>query len=84
MVSLRKDGGNTRGIGARVTVDFADGGLAVREISAKAGWGGSMEPQAWFGLADRGVARLTVRWPDGTEQEVPVDPAVDGRVEVRR
>jgi hypothetical protein len=84
VVSLRQDGGNTRGVGARVTIEFADGGVAVQEISAKAGWGGAMEPRAWFGLADRRVESLTVRWPDGEVQEVQVNPGVDGRIELVR
>ncbi|MCB9793647.1 MAG: CRTAC1 family protein [Alphaproteobacteria bacterium] len=84
VVSLSQSGGNTRGIGARVTLRFADGGVAVQEISAKAGWGGAMEPRAWFGLADRPVERLSVRWPDGLEQEVSLRPDVDGRIELTR
>lgn len=84
VVSLRQDGGNTRGIGARVTLTFADGSIAVQDISAKPGWGGAMEPRAWFGLGDRRVERLTVRWPDGEVQEVQVNPGVDGRIELVR
>ena len=84
VVSLRQDGGNTRGIGARVTLGFTDGGVAVQEISTKAGWAGAMEPRAWFGLADRRVESLTVRWPDGVVEEVQVNPGVDGRIELVR
>lgn len=84
VVSLRQDGGNTRGVGARVTVGFSDGSVAVQEISAKAGWGGAMEPRAWFGLGERRVESLTVRWPDGDVQEVQVNPGVDGRIELVR
>ena len=84
VVSLRQDGGNTRGVGARVTLGFADGGVAVQEITAKAGWGGAMEPRAWFGLADRRVESLTVRWPDGEVQEVQVNPGVGGRIDLVR
>ena len=84
VVQLSDDGPNTRGLGARVTVALADGSQQVQEISTKPGWGGAMEPRAWFGLADVAVTGLTVRWPDGAVEAVSVPAQVDGRVTVAR
>ena len=84
VVTLRQESGNTRAVGARVQVRFADGGVATQEVSTKAGWAGSMEPRLWFGLGARDVDGLTVRWPDGVQQEVDVQPTVDGRLVIRR
>lgn len=84
VIDLRQDGGNTRGIGAWVTVAFVDGTQQVQEISAKSGWAGAMEPRAWFGLGSKAVEAVTVRWPDGGTTEVAVAPDVDGRIRVQR
>lgn len=84
VVDLRQSTGNTRGIGAWVTVTLADGSQQVQEIAAKSGWGGAMEPRAWFGLGSTAVTGLSVRWPDGEVTDVDVDPAVDGRIRVTR
>lgn len=84
VVELRQESGNTRGIGAWVTVSFADGTQQVQEISAKPGWGGAMEPRAWFGLGTKSVDGVSVRWPDGGVTEVDVAAGVDGRLRVER
>jgi len=84
VVELRQSAGNTRGIGARVTVAFDDGSQQVQEVSAKAGWGGAMEPRAWFGLGLRQVESVTVLWPDGVSQAFAVPADADGRVRVER
>ncbi len=84
VVQLSDAGPNTRGLGAWVTVELADGRQQVQEISTKPGWGGAMEPRAWFGLGDAAVASLTVRWPDGVVEAVSVPARVDGRLTVTR
>jgi len=84
VVSLRQTGGNTRGIGARVTLYFADGTTQTQEVSAKSGWGGAMEPRVWFGLGQNPVSTMTVLWPDGTETTLALPADADGRVQVER
>ena len=54
--------------GALVTVELEDGTVLRRELIAGGSYLSSEDPRAHFGLggADT-VARVTVRWPDGTE-----------------
>jgi hypothetical protein len=84
VVELRQASGNTRAIGARVSLSFDDGPTQVQEVTAKAGWGGAMEPRAWFGLGTQTPATLTVRWPDGGEDTFAVPEDADGRVQIAR
>ena len=84
LVELRQDGPNTRAIGARVTLHATDGTTQLQEITAKPGWGGAMEPRAWFGLGSRTPETLTVRWPDGEEESWSLAPNTDGRVRIER
>jgi hypothetical protein len=83
VVSLR-DGSsaNTRGVGARVTVE-ADG---VEQIGYVRGGGpgtfSGSEPDLFFGLGEATTARITVRWPDGQLQVI--DDACACRVVVER
>ena len=84
VVELRQSTANTRGVGARVSVAFDDGTTQVQEISTRSGWGGAMEPRAWFGLGLQAAETLTVRWPDGVEQVLALPPEADGRVLVER
>ncbi len=84
MVALRQTGPNTRAIGARVTVAFEDGTAQRQEITSKPGWGGAMEPRAWFGLGATAPTTLTVRWPDGDEDTWLLPADADGRIEIER
>ena len=84
VVELRQEGRNTRGIGARVTVTFEDDRTQMQEVSAKPGWGGAMEPRAWFGLGEAAARLLTVRWPDGEVQSYRLPENADGRVRIER
>ncbi len=84
VVELRQSSGNTRGIGARVTVSFSDGTIQCQEISSKPGWGGAMEPRAWFGLGEREPRAIRVTWPDGTETALALPADADGRVTIER
>lgn len=75
---------NRQGVGASVTAELPDGTSAVRRVSTSGSFQSGRPAEAHFGLgsAER-VERLTVRWPDGTEQVL--DGVVGGRVlEVRR
>lgn len=84
VVELRQDAENTRAIGAWVTVTFADGSLQRQEISAKPGWGGAMEPRAWFGLGEETAESVEVRWPDGETTRWGLPEDVDGRLVLTR
>jgi hypothetical protein len=75
-VRLKATGGNTQGLGARVTVEVG-GQRQVREIRTCGGVLSAQEPVAHFGLGATGtVERLTVRWPDG-RQTVKQNVAAD-------
>ncbi len=64
-VSLRGQGTNTHGIGARVTLE-AGGLTQVRELRAGGGFVASGPPELHFGLgASVRVDRLEIRWPQG-------------------
>lgn len=75
---------NTYGIGAQVTVEA--GGRAQRDTLVAGGRGSfsSSEPLLAFGLGDvEEIEHLTVRWPDGEEDEFgPL--CADCRVTIRR
>jgi hypothetical protein len=81
-VRLRQLGGNTRALGARVTVRSGD---LVQ--TAQVGTGGSYLSQSptdlHFGVADAGtVDEIVVRWPDGVEdryENVSADRVVEYR-----
>ena len=73
---LRGTGKNTRGVGAKVTLETS-AGLQVRYHNACQGYASANDPILHFGLgeADR-IRRLTVRWPLGTVQtfeDLPAD-----------
>ena len=73
-VVLAGAGGNTGGIGARVTA-WADGAADVRDAVPVRGFQSSVDPALVFGLGDRAaVDSVTVRWPDGRTQSVPDVP----------
>ncbi len=67
-VRLRGRGGNRQGLGAWVTVEHG-GRRQVREIRTCGSVMSANDPVAHFGLGPHtSVDRLTVRWPDGSEQ----------------
>jgi len=64
-VTLRGEGRNTDGIGARLTVTTGDR-TQMREQAPARGYQSSVEPRLYVGLGDAAVVdTLTVRWPDG-------------------
>jgi hypothetical protein len=75
---------NTQALGARVTLEAAEGGAAqVRELRAGSNFVGQNESVLHFGLgAGAGaVSRVVIRWPDATQQ-VLTDVARDQVLEV--
>ncbi|MFO0312022.1 MAG: FG-GAP-like repeat-containing protein [Planctomycetota bacterium] len=68
LVSLRGNGGNRFGVGARIEVT-AGGRTQVRLVSPTRGYMSAGEPVEHFGLGDAArIERLVVRWPSGRVQ----------------
>ncbi|MDC0307526.1 MAG: CRTAC1 family protein [Planctomycetaceae bacterium] len=67
-VKLTGNGQNLAGIGATITMS-TKGRQQFRTVSPTRGYLSQMELPVTFGLGDADlVERLTIRWPDGTEQ----------------
>ncbi|HUG10184.1 MAG TPA: FG-GAP-like repeat-containing protein [Opitutaceae bacterium] len=72
-VRLRQPGANPSAIGARVTVEFADGSSRTAEIIAGSGYFSQSEPAVFFGSPSSNPARrIRVRWPDGGSSETDI------------
>jgi hypothetical protein len=72
-VALAAAPGNSTGIGARVTLEYADGTKAVAEVYAGSGYYSQTAAACWFGYRETNPAkRVLVRWPDGATTEQPV------------
>ena len=56
---------NTQGIGARITVTAAGGGMQIREIRAGGNYVSQDPAEAHFGLGQEQSVTVSVRWPDG-------------------
>jgi hypothetical protein len=71
-VSLEGTGGNTKAIGARVTVLLPDNRTRfVRDVAAGTGSGAQGSSIVHFGLGKHGgLVRVSVRWPDGTLKQI--------------
>lgn len=75
-VRLSGKGGNTAGIGARVTAIWKDGRRAV-DVRTAGGYQAGLPAEAHFGLGSiDSLEALEVRWPNGTVQRVE-DVAAD-------
>lgn len=72
-VDLRHPGGNTRAIGARVTV-AAGGRAQMQEVTVGGGHAGGQALPLHFGLGAADEVRVRVEWPDGTFTEVLTPP----------
>jgi hypothetical protein len=71
-IRLKGKPGNSRCIGARITVRLKDGSLQAAEVSAGGGYLSQFTTVLSFGLGPSGIAReITVRWPDGIETRMP-------------
>jgi enediyne biosynthesis protein E4 len=63
---------NRSAIGARLTIECADGTSILREVHTGAGYLGTNDPTLHVAFAkERVPARLAVRWPDGSVESVP-------------
>ena len=82
MVSLQGEGGNRRGVGARVELRVG-GRRQVRQVSLTRGYMSAGDAMVHFGLADAEVIdELSVVWPSGRRQ-VLRDVAADQLLVVR-
>lgn len=68
-VALKGPPNNRHGLGARVTLTTKSGLSLSREVRRHESFQASNDPRLRFGIAsDDGVARVTVKWPDGTSE----------------
>jgi hypothetical protein len=65
---------NRSAIGARVTVRYG-GRTQVQEVTAASSFYSANDRRLHFGLGPAPSASLTVRWPDGTAEEIGEVPA---------
>ena len=73
-VRLRGPAGNPTGVGARITVELADGSTQTGEVCAGSGYYSQSTASCFFGYPDANPPKkIRVRWPTGTtsESEVP-------------
>jgi hypothetical protein len=68
-----KDKSNTGAIGATILLDFGSDEKMQRTISTTRSYLSQTELAATFGLGNREPKEMTIRWPDGSEQKVPID-----------
>jgi len=69
-VALRCAPGNPSAIGARLTLQLADGSTQTAEISAGSGYLAQSSATVFFGYPDSALpVRLRIRWPDGRATE---------------
>ena len=76
-VALRCAPGNPSAIGARLTLQLADGSTQTAEISAGSGYLAQSSATVFFGYPDSALpVRLRIRWPDGraTERALTAPP----------
>jgi hypothetical protein len=67
-VSLRGPAGNPTSVGARLTVELADGQIQTAEIAAGSGYFSQSAATCFFGYTDTNPPRrVRVRWPSGRE-----------------
>jgi len=68
-----KDKANTGAIGAVIVLDFGSDEKMMRTISTTRSYLSQTELTATFGLGNREPKEMTIRWPDGSEQKVPIE-----------
>ncbi len=76
-VRLHANGANPTAIGARLSLRLADGTSQVAEVQAGSSYL-TQQSGVRFGLGDaHEPATLTIRWPDGDTESLPVDRPVE-------
>ena len=73
-IQLRGPAGNPTAVGARITVELADGSTQTGEVYAGSGYYSQSTAACFFGHPDSNPPRrIRVRWPDGraSEHEAP-------------
>lgn len=80
-VDLRQPQGNTRAIGARITVT-TDLGTQMQQVTLGGGHAGGQSLPLHFGLGAATTARIRIEWPDGTVLET--ESAADRVVRLTR
>ena len=74
-VKLRGTAGNPTAVGARITIELAEGSPQVGEIYAGSGYYSQSTAACFFGWSDRNPPRrIRVRWPWGAETEHGIPP----------
>ena len=72
---LRGPAGNPDGVGARLSLELADGSTQTMEVQAGSGYYSQSSPTSFFGYPDGNPPRaLRVRWPDGSTSTQPIPP----------
>lgn len=90
-VHLRDSKGNSMGIGATITIctggttNVKRGPCQMRDIKASGGYQSFDPIAAHFGLGDKSVSYIQVRWPDGEiSNAVPQEVLSEGEITVSR
>jgi hypothetical protein len=74
-IVLRGPAGNPTAVGARITVELADGSTLTSEVYAGSGYYSQSTAACFFGYTDANVPRqVRVRWPSGTTTQHPFPP----------
>jgi hypothetical protein len=75
-VVLRGPAGNPTAVGARITVEFADGTSQTAEVYAGSGYYSQSTASCFFGYNDSNPPiKIRVRWPSGSTMESDYKPA---------
>src|SRR5688572_14515435 len=64
-IRLQGKGGNPTGIGARVSLTLEDASTQTAEVNAGGGYLSQSTSVLTFGLGEKKVSDVKVRWPDG-------------------
>jgi len=74
-VVLRGAAGNPTAVGARITVELADGSTQTGEVSAGSGYCSQSTSACFFGYPEgKAPAKIRVRWPSGAVSEHAFPP----------
>jgi hypothetical protein len=74
-IMLRGPAGNPAGVGARITVELADGSTRSSEVYAGSGYYSQSTSACFFGYSDANSPRqVRVRWPLGMTTQHPFPP----------